>query len=123
MNVTGNTSGADERYSPGRGAAMEPGERHREHTIGSSGPRALKYAPQWSPVNVTGNTGVGGDVGSGGGVAAMEPGEHHREHAAESLTTALNGIPPQWSPVNVTGNTSAGRMRPFMARPRRNGAR
>ena len=63
-----------------RVAAMEPGERHREHRAAVPGVAWL-HKPQWSPVNVTGNT-------------RLVP-----------VMPSSSAPPPQWSPVNVTGNT------------------
>ena len=39
-------------------AAMEPGERHREHGDVATIAAGKVKVPQWSPVNVTGNTRV-----------------------------------------------------------------
>ena len=55
VNVTGNTP-AEVAYSANCAlAAMEPGERHREHTVVTDAVGKAAQ-PQWSPVNVTGNT-------------------------------------------------------------------
>ena len=79
-------------------AAMEPGERHREHERATDNPAGFRGA-------------------------AMEPGERHREHKAQHQIEATPIPWPQWSPVNVTGNTSPLRCRSGGTSPRRNGAR
>ena len=56
MNVTGNTTYRLCKLAVSGVAAMEPGERHREHKPTGPSAGAGVPMPQWSPVNVTGNT-------------------------------------------------------------------
>ena len=76
-------------------AAMEPGERHREHTSKRRSSQPGVSPPQWSPVNVTGNTLTAWLQLTQLDTAAMEPGERHREHASSptlhtgSITAAM----------------------------------
>ena len=65
-------------------AAMEPGERHREHDRGVLELDPVSVVPQWSPVNVTGNTTQQCNEPKPETQAAMEPGERHREHPGRS---------------------------------------
>ena len=106
MNVTGNTS-RSALCTPfsSQFAAMEPGERHREHIAADSASSAGVLEPQWGPVNVTGNTPERGRPVHRTEAAAMEPGERHREHDTQQPATLSVTCRPQWSPVNVTGNT------------------
>ena len=107
VNVTWNTLAMGGSLTQARYAAMEPGERHREHPPDSRLASLLMAGPQWSPVNVTGNTSSIEELPVSPEGAAMEPGERHREHTEGDSRTNPRFRGPQWSPVNVTGNTSA----------------